>query len=206
VSAQEGPDAPDALDAPDAPDAPAAVFIDRDNTIVEDPGYLHEPAMVKLKPHAARGLARLTAAGWPIVVISNQSGIARGMFGEDAYHAVMSRIRQLLAPSGAQLMADYFCPHLREITGPCECRKPGALLFRRAAADHGFDLARSWYLGDRWRDVEPALALGGRGLLIGAAEGSEDVREADAHRIPKATDLVAAARIVGRPHGVTPIT
>ncbi|MFI5280880.1 MAG: D-glycero-alpha-D-manno-heptose-1,7-bisphosphate 7-phosphatase [Gemmatimonadales bacterium] len=206
MSDPEGPDAPDAPDAPAAPAAPAAVFIDRDNTIVEDPGYLHEPALVKLKQHAARGLARITAAGWPIVVVSNQSGIARGVFGEDAYHAVMSRIRKLLAPSGAELMADYFCPHLSEITGPCECRKPGTLLFRRAATDHGFDLARSWYLGDRWRDVAPALELGGRGLLIGAAEGQEDARQADAHGILKAADLLAAARIVGRPHGVTPIT
>ncbi len=177
----------------------AAVFIDRDNTIVEDPGYLHDPARVALKPHAALGLARITAAGWPVIVISNQSGIARGMFGVDAYHAVMARIRELLAPHGARLDADYFCPHLTEITGPCECRKPGTLLFRRAAAEHGLDLARSWYLGDRWRDVEPATLLGGRGLLIGAAEGSEDAREAEVHGIMKAANLEAAARIVGRP-------
>ena len=177
----------------------AAVFIDRDGTIVEDPGYLHEPARVALKPHAALGLARITKAGWPIVVISNQSGIARGMFGEDAYRAVMSRIRELLDPAGARLMADYFCPHLPRITGSCECRKPGTLLFRQAATEHRLDLARSWYLGDRWRDVEPALALGGRGLLVGAPEGSEDAREADAHGIMKAPNLEAAARIVGRP-------
>jgi D-glycero-D-manno-heptose 1,7-bisphosphate phosphatase len=188
------------------PGSRVAVFIDRDNTIVEDPGYLHEPAQVALKPHAAQGLARITAAGWPIVVISNQSGIARGMFGADAYHAVMARIRELLAPHGAQLHADYFCPHLSEITGPCECRKPGTLLFRRAAQEHGLDLARSWYLGDRWRDVEPATLLGGRGLLIGAAAGSQDARQAEAHGIMRAADLEAAARILGRPQGVTPVT
>lgn len=177
----------------------AALFIDRDNTIVEDPGYLHEPARVVLLPHAARGLAAIAAAGWPIVVVSNQSGIARGMFGADAYHAVMARIRQLLAPHRATFLADYFCPHLLEITGPCECRKPGTLLFRQAAREHGLDLARSWYLGDRWRDVAPARALGGRGLLIGAADGSEDAREAGANGIMRAPELEAAARIVGRP-------
>ncbi|MFI5208526.1 MAG: D-glycero-alpha-D-manno-heptose-1,7-bisphosphate 7-phosphatase [Gemmatimonadales bacterium] len=177
----------------------AAVFIDRDNTIVEDPGYLHEPARVVLKPRAAQGLAKVAAAGWPIIVISNQSGIARGMFGEDAYRAVMARTRELLAPHGATLLADYFCPHLEEITGPCKCRKPGTLLFRQAATEHGLDLVRSWYLGDRWRDVEPALTLGGRGLLVGSPEGSEDAREADAHGIMKAPNLEAAARIVGRP-------
>ena len=99
-----------------------AVFIDRDNTIVEDPGYLHEPARVVLKAGAAEGLAQLTKSGWPIVVVSNQSGIARGMFGADAYQAVMARLRELLAPAGARILADYFCPHLPDITGPCECR------------------------------------------------------------------------------------
>lgn len=177
----------------------AALFIDRDNTIAFDPGYLHEPARVVLMPHAAQGLAALTAAGWPIVVVSNQSGIARGMFGAEAYHAVMARIRELLAPHRATLLADYFCPHLLEITGPCECRKPGTLLFRQAAKEHGLDLTRSWYVGDRWRDVAPALALGGRGLLIGATDGSEDAREADAHGTLRAPELEAAARIIGRP-------
>ena len=177
----------------------AAVFLDRDNTIVRDPGYLHDPAAVVLMPGAAAGLAALTAAGWPIVVISNQSGIARGMYGEDAYRAVMARIIELLAPHGARLDADYFCPHLPDISGPCECRKPGTLLFRRAARERGLDLTRSWYLGDHWRDVEPALALGGRGLLVGAPAGSQDEREASRHGIPNAPDLEAASRILGRP-------
>jgi histidinol-phosphate phosphatase family protein len=176
----------------------AALFIDRDNTIVHDPGYLHEPAKVVLMPHAAAGLARMTAAGWPIIVISNQSGIARGMFGETDYRAVMARIRELLAPHGATLVADYFCPHLPDITGPCDCRKPGTLLFRQAAEEHRLDPARSWYLGDRWRDVAPALALRGTGLLIGAPDGSEDAREAESRGIMKAPDLDAAARIVGK--------
>jgi histidinol phosphatase-like enzyme len=128
------------------------------------------------------------------------------MFGEGAYYAVMARMKELLAPSGVTILADYFCPHLPEISGPCECRKPGTLLFRQAAKEHGLDLARSWYLGDRWRDVEPALTLGGRGLLVGAAEGSEDAREAGARGIMKVPDLEAAARIVGRPESVTPVT
>jgi histidinol-phosphate phosphatase family protein len=177
----------------------AAVFIDRDNTIVEDPGYLHEPAKVVLKPRAAEGLAAITKAGWPIVVISNQSGIARGLYGEDAYHAVMQRIRELLAPGGAMIVADYFCPHFEAINGPCDCRKPGTLLFRQAARDLELDPARSWYLGDRWRDVAPALALGGRGLLIGAADDSEDAKQADSHGIMKVPDIEAAGRVLGRP-------
>ena len=182
--------------------ARAAVFLDRDNTIVADPGYLHEPDRVALLPGAAEGLRVLASAGWPLVVISNQSGIARGMYGEDNYRAVMTRIGELLAPHGARLLADYFCPHLPEPNAPCECRKPGTLLFRRAARDHDLDLTRSWYVGDRWRDVAPALELGGRGLLVGTAEGSEDAREAARSGTAQAPDLAAAARLIGeRPAG-----
>src|SRR5207249_3727187 len=149
----------------------------------------HEPARVVLRPGAGEGLARLTTAGWPLVVVSNQSGIARGMYGAQDYQAVMTRMRELMARAGAAApLADYYCPHLPDQTPPCECRKPGTLLFRRAARDHGLDLARSWYVGDRWRDVAPALELGGQGLLVGAAEGSEDAREAARTGIARAAD------------------
>ena len=176
----------------------AAVFLDRDNTIVADPGYLHEPDRVALLPGAAEGLRAPAAARWPLVVISNQSGIARGLYGEDAYRAVMTRIGELLAPDDVRFLADYFCPHLPERIPPCECRKPGTLLFRRAARDHGLDLTRSWYVGDRWRDVAPALELGGRGMLVGAAEGSQDAREAARSGTARAPDLAAAARLIGQ--------
>ena len=144
-----------------------AVFLDRDGTIIEDTGYIAHPDAVRLLPGAATAIARLNSAGIPAIVVTNQSGIARGLLDESAYEAVARRLEALLAAWGARLDADYHCPHHPDFTGTCECRKPGPLRYRRAAADHGLDLARSWWVGDRERDVVPAARFGGRGVLIG---------------------------------------
>ena len=144
-----------------------AVFLDRDGTIIEDTGYIADPDTVRLLPGAATAIGRLNRAGLPAIVVTNQSGIARGLLDESAYQAVARRLETLLATGGARLDADYHCPHHPDFTGTCECRKPGPLLYRRAAADHGLDLARSWWVGDRERDVVPAERFGGRGVLIG---------------------------------------
>ena len=174
----------------------AVVFLDRDNTIVEDPGYLHEPDRVVLLPHAALGLASLARAGWPLVIVSNQAGIARGMYGPEAFAAVNARLEALLAPHRVRFLAAYHCPHHPDVGGPCDCRKPGALLFRRAAAEHGLDLAASWYLGDRWRDVQPALTLAGRGILVNPRADADELRLAAAAGVPRVDDLVQAATLV----------
>jgi histidinol-phosphate phosphatase family protein len=176
----------------------AVVFLDRDNTIVEDPGYLHEPARVVLLPSAGPGLASLARAGWPLVLISNQAGIARGLYRPEAFAAVNARLEELLSPHGVRFLAAYFCPHHPDFGGPCECRKPGVALFRRAADEHGIDLTRSWYLGDRWRDVQPALVLGGHGLLVSPRTESEESRLAEAAGIARVGDLVEAAAHITR--------
>ncbi len=176
-----------------------AVFLDRDNTIVADPGYLHEPARVALLPGAAAGLAALSKAGWPLIVVSNQSGIARGLFGEDAYHAVTRRLADLLAAHDVRLLGTYFCPHHPDVGGACYCRKPAAKLFRDASREHGIDLKRSWYLGDRWRDLAPAVTLGGRGILVNRAPADDDVEAAAEQDFPVVPDLREAARIIGAP-------
>ena len=173
-----------------------AIFLDRDDTIVKDTGYLHEPQRVALMPHAARGLAALAKAGWPLVVVTNQSGIARGMYGEKEYLAVMKKLGELLAPHGVQLLGSYFCPHHPDFTGACYCRKPAAKLFRDASREHGIQLAQSWYIGDRWRDVAPAATLGGRAVLISKDTASEDARQAIAAGFPVAADLAAAAKLI----------
>lgn len=175
-----------------------AVFLDRDNTIVSDPGYLHDPDQVALLPGAADGLAAMAAAGWPLVVVSNQSGIARGLFEPEAFHAVMRRIEALLAARGVHVLASYFCPHHPDVGGACDCRKPGALLFRQAAAEHHLDLSESWFIGDRWRDIQPALTLGGRGILVDGDPLSSDALEASRHAFRIVPDLVSAARHIGR--------
>jgi histidinol-phosphate phosphatase family protein len=147
--------------------ARGAVFLDRDGTIIEDTGYIADPAAVRLLPGAAPAIARLNRAGRSAIVVTNQSGIARGLLDEAAYAAVARRLQALLAADGARLDADYHCPHHPDFTGPCECRKPGPLLYQRAAADHELDLAASWWVGDRMRDVLPAERFGGHGLLLG---------------------------------------
>jgi histidinol-phosphate phosphatase family protein len=175
-----------------------AVFLDRDGTLVRDPGYLHDPALVELLPGVGDGLASLARAGWPLVVVSNQSGIGRGLYGPDAFRAVMDRIGDLLAPQGVRFAGAYFCPHHPDVTGPCDCRKPGVALFERAARDLALDLARSWFVGDRLKDVLPATRLGGRGILIETPEGADDARQARALGTAVVGDLAAAASLIGR--------
>lgn len=169
-----------------------AVFLDRDGTIVDDPGFLHEADQVRLLPGVAAAIRRLNEAGWLVVTVSNQSGIARGLYDATAYGEVQQRLSELLAASGARLDASYYCPHHPEFTGPCECRKPGVKLFRDAAAQLGLDLARSFWVGDRLGDVAPARMLGGQGILVATGYGARDQGEAKSLGVPVVADLAAA--------------
>lgn len=170
-----------------------AVFLDRDGTLIEDPGYLHRPEEVRLLPGAAGAVARLNAAGYAVVVVTNQSGIARGLYDVAAYEAVQRRLADLLAGAGARLDGAYYCPHHPDHTGPCACRKPGVRLFEEAARALGIDLRRSWFVGDKVSDVAPARALGGRGILIATGEGSARAAPARAEGAVVVADVAAAA-------------
>ena len=157
----------------------AAAFLDRDGTIIHDVDYLRSPEEVELMPGAAAAIAQLNARDVPVIVVTNQSGIARGLLTEADYDAVRERVDELLTAHGARIDATYVCPHHPDYTGPCECRKPATLLYRRAGSERGLDLARSTYIGDRWRDVAPGLELGGRGILVaGPSTPPEDVQRA----------------------------
>jgi histidinol-phosphate phosphatase family protein len=147
-------------------DQRGAAFLDRDGTIIDDVHYVADPALVRLRPGAAAAIAALNRAAVPVIVVTNQSGIARGLISESDYDRVRARLDELLAESGARIDATYVCPHHPELGGACDCRKPGTLLFRRAADEHGLDLTHSVFIGDRWRDVEPGMTLGGRPMLI----------------------------------------
>ena len=144
---------------------PAAAFVDRDGTIIRDSGYLADPTGVHLLPRAAEAIARLNAAGVPAIVVTNQSGIGRGMYGEDDFRRVQAEVERRLAQVGASLDAVYFCPHDPGRTA-CDCRKPGLALYRRASREFGLALERAVFVGDRVRDVEPARECGGRGYLV----------------------------------------
>lgn len=172
------------------------VFLDRDGTLVHDPGYLHEPAAVALLPGVTDGLGLLAEAGWPLVIVSNQSGIARGLYGSEAFHAVNRRLEELFAHRGVRFAAEYHCPHHPAFTGPCGCRKPATSLFRLAEADLGLDLARSWYVGNRLTDVEPARALGGHGVLVALTARAGDVAGARAAGFEVVPDFLAAASLI----------
>lgn len=156
-----------------------AAFLDRDGTIIEDTEYLADPAEILMLEGAAEAIARLNAAGWPVVVVTNQSGIARGLLTEADYERVRARLDEILDEAGAHVDATYKCPHHPDFTGACECRKPGVGMYLEAARDLHLDPARSFYVGDRWRDIAAAVHFGGRGFLVrGGACGPADLEHA----------------------------
>ena len=179
-----------------------AAFLDRDGTIIDDTHYLADPELVRLRPGAANAIAALNEASIPVIVVTNQSGMARGIITESAYRSVEARLAELLAAHGARIDATYVCPHHPEFDRACDCRKPGTLLFRRAAADHGLDLTRSVYVGDRWRDVQPGIVLGGRPMLIvdEATQPSERARaqEAGVETVSSLREAVTRLLATGR--------
>jgi len=179
-----------------------AVFLDRDGTLIHDRHYLSDPDGVELLPGAAEAVARLNRAGLFVVLVTNQSGIGRGMYGEDEYRAVHARLAELLAAEDARLDADYHCPLAPDAPDPGAMRKPGAGMFLQAAREHGLDPAASWYVGDRARDVAPAGALGGRGILVRGAQTEPDAAEsrgviAVVDSLAAAVDLILSERGAG---------
>lgn len=175
----------------------SAVFLDRDGTIIRDTQYVSSPEHVALIEGAGAAIARLNGAAIPVVIVTNQSGIARGYLSVVDYDRVQDRMAALLSEHGARVDATYLCPHHPDFTGPCECRKPGTLLFRRAADDLGLDLAASWFIGDKLRDVSPARALGGTGILVPSAETPPgEVKAARADHLVEPSLDGAVARVI----------
>jgi histidinol-phosphate phosphatase family protein len=167
-------------------------FLDRDGAIIEDTGFVRDPQTVRLVRGAGEAIRRLNDAGWPVVVVTNQSGIARGRLTEGDYIAVARRIEELLAAEGAWIDATYMCPHWPELSGPCDCRKPGLRHYRTAIAAHEIDPARSIFVGDKLTDLEPARALGGRGVLVLTGEGTKWATAAAEQGFDVAADLLEA--------------
>jgi D,D-heptose 1,7-bisphosphate phosphatase len=115
----------------------AAAFLDRDGTIIVDRDYPGDPGAVELIPGAAEAIVRLRRSGLLVLMVTNQSGIGRGLITESDYRAVQARMERLLADSGAGLDAAYYCPHAPDRIPACECRKPRLGLYRQAAREHG---------------------------------------------------------------------
>ncbi len=148
-------------------DGRRAVLLDRDGTLNEDAGYLDRPESLRLLPGTVEALSSLQAAGWVLVVVSNQSGVGRGFFSQQDLDRVDARLRTLLAEAGVRLEASYYCPHAP--WDACACRKPAPGLLQQAAADLEIDLANSVMVGDMIRDVQAGQAAGCRTVLLQTA-------------------------------------
>jgi D-glycero-D-manno-heptose 1,7-bisphosphate phosphatase len=169
------------------------VILDRDGTIVVDRHYLADPAGLEFLPGAAQGLRRLHEQGHRLVVISNQSGIGRGLLTLSQLEAVHERLLQMMREAGAPLEAIYFCPHAPD--AGCECRKPRSELFWRAAAELGFKPAEAVVVGDKASDIEFGHRVGVKTIFIAGQPGPTAPGDG-----PKpdfvATDLVQAASAI----------
>jgi D-glycero-D-manno-heptose 1,7-bisphosphate phosphatase len=175
-----------------APRAARPVVLDRDGTIVVDCGYLNDPAQLRLLPGAAVGLRAMHLCGHPLIVVSNQSGVGRGLFTLERLHAVNRRFTALLADVGAPLAGLYFCPH-----GPdegCDCRKPNTALLLEAAAKLGFAPAEAIVIGDKSSDIELGRRVNATTILVSNDASTSDGKPAHPDYI--ARDLVEAARII----------
>jgi D-glycero-D-manno-heptose 1,7-bisphosphate phosphatase len=151
-----------------------AVFLDKDGTLIVNVPYNADPALVRFTPGALDGVQRLHAAGWPIVIVTNQSGLATGRFDLAQYRQLQRAVRDRLRDeAGVELTGWYTCPHARADPPACACRKPQAGLLRQAAGEHGLDLARSWMVGDILDDVEAGRRAGCRTVLLDVGHESE---------------------------------
>jgi D-glycero-D-manno-heptose 1,7-bisphosphate phosphatase len=153
------------------PTAGRLALVDRDGTINVDRNYVHRVEDVELLPDAAAGIRRLNGLGLPVAVITNQSGLARGLLTLDDVEAINVRIAGLLAAEGARLDAFYVCPHHPD--DRCACRKPAQELLQRAAADFAADLARSFFIGDKAADVLAGRAAGAATVLVRTGREAE---------------------------------
>jgi D-glycero-D-manno-heptose 1,7-bisphosphate phosphatase len=174
-----------------------AVFVDRDNTLIHDPGYLRDPEQVKLLPGSADAIRRLRIAGWPIIVVSNQSGVARGYLTEKDVAAIHERMIGLLESEGSGVDAIYYCPYLDGAEAICpeyrkdsDLRKPKPGMLLLAAREHGLDLARSWMIGDGERDVQAGKSAGCRTILLCNQRPASSLTDHVAADLPTAADLI----------------
>jgi len=183
---------------PETPPKHRAVFLDRDGTIAEEMGYANHPSRFTIFPFAAAAIRRLNEAGLPVVVVTNQSGVARGFFPESLIDQIHQKMKEELAAGGAHIDAVYYCPHIRD--DHCNCRKPLPGMLEQAAREHALDLARSVLVSDRYDDILMAQTAGCRGILVlsGYGRGEYEWHRRQWPRQPDhvAEDLTAAVNFI----------
>ncbi len=176
-----------------------AVFLDRDGTIIEEVGYLNHLDRLRFFPWTVDAVRVLANAGFAVVVVTNQAGVAKGYYGEELVRETHRFIEARLRAGGARVDGFYYCPHHPKATVEayrvvCECRKPSPGMVRQAAKDLGLDVTRSYVVGDRWGDVELAAAAGARSVLVRTGYGqADDARPGAAVPDHVADNLAAAA-------------
>jgi D-glycero-D-manno-heptose 1,7-bisphosphate phosphatase len=177
-----------------------AVFLDRDGTLIHDIGYLRFAREVAFYPWSIDAVRALNQAGLPVVVTTNQSGVARGILTEPMIEEVHRHLSTLLDAGGARIDAYYYCPHhprgsVEIYRMHCDCRKPGCGMIERASADLHLDPARSFVVGDKWVDVGAARAAGARAILVRTGYGATEETEPPADLTADAVvdNLVEAA-------------
>jgi len=153
----------------------SAVFIDRDGTICEDVDYLSRPDELKIFPFAAEAVRLLNENNFLVILITNQSGIARGYFDENALHEIHEKLISELAEQNAKLDAVYFCPHNSDDN--CACRKPKTGMIEQAARDFSIDLENSWMIGDKAIDVETGFNAKTKTVLVLTGYGHKDLEK-----------------------------
>lgn len=164
-----------------------AIFLDKDGTLIPDIPYNVDVEKITLSSSIISGLKALNDAGYAFIMISNQSGIAKGYFDQKAIQAVEAKVRQLLVREGIYLDGFYYCPHdehgeVAAFSRPCKCRKPQPGLIIEAAHDHDIDLANSWMIGDILDDIESGHRAGCKAILIN--NGNETIWEMNELRVP----------------------
>lgn len=172
------------------------VFLDRDGTVIRDPGYLTCSEQIEVLPRVPEALRLFRQHGLTVAVITNQSAVARGLLSERQLEEIHRDLKRRLAESGAFLDGIYYCPHHpTEGHAPyrisCECRKPNTGLATRAAAELDLELGRSYVVGDQWTDMELAFRIGAKGFLIGGDRGEGGGQKGEACVV---VDLLEAAR------------
>ena len=174
-----------------------AVFADRDGTIIEDRRYVADPALVSLIPGAPEALLRLREMGFALVVVTNQSGIGRGLYTLADYRRVAAEVKRQLAAAGVVVDGTYFCTDGPGGDPETTCRKPSPVMYRTAAAALGIETGGSYFVGDKLSDVLPARTLGGTGILVRTGHGRGEERRV-AGSFPVVDDLAEAAALIGR--------
>lgn len=172
-----------------------AIFLDRDGTLAHEVGYVNHVSRFRLFPFAVDAVRAINRSGWAAVLVTNQAGVARGYFPETLIHEVHGRLAAALAAGDAHFDAIYYCPHHPSVGEPpyrkdCDCRKPRPGLLRRAEAELGIELARSWVVGDREGDLELARSVGARAALVKTGYGRGEL-ELRADRWQRGPDMVA---------------